>query len=171
MIVDKLFTYFGNKQRIAKMCWEIFGPTKAYVEPFCGCASMLLASPYEHTFEAINDADCYVVNAFRSVKYHHDKVIEHLYNPRFEIDLHARHDYLVNHKHGFTLAMMRKDPKFCDPELAAWWIWGINLWIGGSWCSVNHTIKTVGTNCKPVASHPGVLTPSKKPVADLKSVV
>ena len=171
MAVDKLFTYFGNKQRIAKVCWDIFGPTKAYVEPFCGCASMLLASPYEHTFEAINDADCYVVNAFRAVKYHHEAVIEHLYNPRFEIDLHARHDYLVNHKHEFTLEMMRSDPKFCDPELAAWWIWGINLWIGSNWCSVNHTIKGQSWSKKPVAYNQGVLTSSKKPVAGNKGVL
>lgn len=161
---DKLFTYFGNKQRIAPIVWPLFGETKVYSEPFCGCASMLLKSPYKHTFEVINDADCYIVNAFRSVKYHPDEVKKHLYNPRFEMDLHAKHDYLVDHKINFSKEMYRADPKFCDPELAAWWIWGINLWIGSNWCSVNHTTKTKCSQ-KPLAGNQGLLTLSKKPAS------
>lgn len=158
MKIDKLFTYFGNKERIAEMVWPLFGQTAAYVEPFAGCASMLLSSPYYHRFEAINDADCYIVNAFRSVKYHHKEVIKRLYNPRFEMDLHARQDYLVNHKTRFEKEMYRSDPKFCDPELAAWWIWGINLWIGSNWCSRNHTVKTLRTwSQKPTACNHGIL--------------
>lgn len=165
-MVQKLFTYFGNKQRIAKTVWPFFGQTDTYTEPFAGCAAMLLSSPYNHTFECINDADCYVVNAHRAVKYYPEDVKNHLYNPRFEMDLHARHDYLVTHKKRFEIEMYRQDPRFCDPELAAWWIWGINLWIGGNWCSTNHTTKTLGTKCKPTYCNMGVLrTKGQKPIA------
>lgn len=196
-MVKKLFTYFGNKQRIAKQVWELFGETDAYVEPFCGCAAVLLHSPYSHRYEAINDFDCYIVNAHRAVKYFPEQVKEHLYNPRFEADLHARHDYLVSHKMRFAADMMRGDPKFCDPELAAWWIWGINLWIGGNWCSEEHCVKGIrcktvagsqgvltklyddgveklrakNGNSKPIASNQGVLTMSRKPVARNKGVL
>lgn len=168
---EKLFTYFGNKERIAKIVWQLFGTdNRSYVEPFCGCASILLKSPVKHTFECINDIDCYVANAHRATKYNPRQVIKHLYYTRCEIDLWSRHDYLINHKKDFTLQMLREDPKFCNPELAAWWIWGINLWLGGNWCADGSLIRSngykVGTGTqKPVRANQGVLsTLSRKPV-------
>lgn len=165
-MAEKLFTYFGNKQRISELVWKLFGTdNKAYVEPFAGCLSTLLRSPVKHSFEAVNDIDCYVVNAFRAVKYKPDEVIEHLYSPRAEIDLWARHDYLLNHKKDFNLEMLRSDPEFCNAKLAAWWIWGINLWIGGGWCSSVGATKDNKSFCeKPNNANTGVFKSlSKKP--------
>jgi len=160
---EKLFTYFGNKQRIAKLVWDLFGTdNRSYVEPFAGCASVLLHSPVKHSFECINDIDCYVANAHRATKYHPKEVTRHLYYTRCEIDLWARHDYLINHKKDFTIEMLREDPTYCNPELAAWWIWGSNLWLGGNFC----TEGALKTNCKPVSRNQGVLsTMSRKPVS------
>lgn len=167
---EKLFTYFGNKERISKIVWQLFGTdNRSYVEPFCGCASILLKSQVKHSFECINDIDCYVANAHRATKYYPKEVIRHLYYTRCEIDLWARHDYLINHKKDFTLQMLREDPKFCNPELAAWWIWGINLWLGGNWCADGSLIRSngykVGTGTqKPIRTNQGVLsTKSQKP--------
>jgi site-specific DNA-adenine methylase len=165
---EKLFTYFGNKQRIAKLVWQLFGTdNRAYAEPFCGSASILLHSPVKHSFEVINDADCYVANAHRAIKYYPEEVASHLYNPRCEIDLWSRHDYLINHKKDFTQVMLREDPTFCDPELAAWWIWGQNLWIGSNYCSPDCLL----TKCKPVAHNQGVLSWSQKPTNVNKGVL
>lgn len=133
---EKLFTYFGNKQRIAKLVWQLFGNDNiAYAEPFAGSASILLHSPVKHSFEVINDVDCYVANAHRATKYKPHEVIRHLYYTRCEIDLWARHDYLINRKKDFTLDMLREDHTYCNPELAAYWIWGQNLWLGSNFCS------------------------------------
>lgn len=32
------------------------------------------------------------------------------------------------------LERLRSDPGFYDPLVAAWWLWGIDLWIGSGWC-------------------------------------
>jgi D12 class N6 adenine-specific DNA methyltransferase len=65
-VIDKLYTYFGNKEKIADEIWKLFGHTNAYVEPFLGSGSVLLACPYDHQFEVINDYDCHISNVFRS---------------------------------------------------------------------------------------------------------
>ena len=155
---EKLFTYFGNKQKIAKLVWQLFGTdNRAYAEPFAGSASILLHSPVKHSFEVINDIDCYVANAHRATKYFPKEVIRHLYYTRCEIDLWARHDYLINHKKDFTQEMLREDPKFCNAELAAWWVLGMNLWIGGDFCREI----VLKTHCKPIRDSRGVLSKTK----------
>lgn len=149
----KLYTYFGNKEKIAPKVWEMFGPTKAYAEPFAGCGSVLLSCPYEHSYEVLNDFDCHIANVFRSVKYHPDETIKSAIYPRCEADLHTRHTYLYTHREALR-DLILSDPKACNPELAGWWIWGINLWIGSGWC----TDGAAKIRQKPVARNQGILT-------------
>ena len=173
----KLFTYFGNKAYVANQVWDYFGQTDAYVEPFVGSAAVLLASPYKHTYEAVNDWDCHIVNVFRSLRYHKDGVIQAAYWPRTELDLHMRHDYLVMHMEDLR-SLLLSDVKACNPELAGWWIWGINLWLGGGWCTSKKVDKTKPHNKgiltlakKPVARNQGILTLAQKPVARNKGIL
>ena len=46
---------------------------------------------------------------------------------------------------------MESDPDFCDAKVAGWWVWGINSWIGGGWCSGDgpHTIESVSEDQRP----------------------
>jgi DNA adenine methylase len=159
-MASKLFTYFGNKEHVAKRIWELFGQTDSFVEAFCGCASVLLACPSDikHRWECLNDFDCHIANVFRSVKYHPEAVVEAAYGPRTEVDLHTRHDWLITHAEALRQHIL-SDPKACDPELAGWWIWGINLWIGGGWCSE----AALKWKQKPGHRNQGLLTARKKP--------
>lgn len=54
--------------------------------------------------------------------------------PVTEIDLTARHMVLVEAKKDLT-ARLQADPLYYDVQLAGWWLWGINAWIGGAFCS------------------------------------
>lgn len=155
MKYKKLFTYFGNKQYIANTVWKYFGQTDAYVEPFCGSAAVLLTSPYTHKYEAMNDVDCHIVNVFRSLRYKREETIQACYWPRTELDLHMRHDYLVLNKQRLS-ELLLSDVKACNPELAGWWIWGRNMWIGAKWCGI-------GGKCKPTDRNQGILTLRRKP--------
>lgn len=58
-------------------------------------------------------------------------------SPVNEIDLHARHKWLVYSDDAVLFReRMRTDPDYYDPKIAGWWCWGICCWIGGGWCSV-----------------------------------
>jgi hypothetical protein len=61
------------------------------------------------------------------------------------------------------------DPKACDPELAGWWIWGINLWIGAEWCSEKYLDKSCKQ--KPTTSNQGILTSAKKPTTSNQGIL
>ena len=127
------FPYFGGKSKIAKMVWELLGDVQNYVEPFAGSLAMLLARPSEPQIETVNDADGYVSNFWRSVAYDPEAVAYWADWPVSEIDLHARHAWLVARKDRLTWCL--EDPDFCDPKIAGWWVWGMCAWIGGGFCS------------------------------------
>lgn len=63
-----------------------------------------------------------------------DLVARHADYPISEVDLHARHLYLVNGGKARCNVLMA-DPDAYDAKLAGWWVWGICQWIGGGWCS------------------------------------
>ena len=161
--IKKLFTYFGNKAMISGLVWDLFGPMDAYVEPFVGCGSVLLSSPYPHRYEAINDSCCHLPNVFRSVKYHPEEVIDAACYARTELDLHMRHDYLISQRQTLHDLLMT-DVKACDPELAGWWIWGINLWVGAGWCGDSVILSRGKVSAqKPTHRNQGILTLARKP--------
>lgn len=56
------FPYFGGKSRVASLIWERFGSVPNYVEPFFGSGAVLLARPYLHGVETVNDADALLAN-------------------------------------------------------------------------------------------------------------
>ncbi len=62
-----LVTYYGGKARLSTWIVEHMPPHRAYVEPFGGMASVLLAKPKAYT-EVYNDADGTVVNLFRVLR-------------------------------------------------------------------------------------------------------
>ena len=126
------FPYFGGKSRIAHEVWARFGDVPNYVEPFAGSLAVLLARPTPPRIETVNDIDCFLTNFWRALRNDPDGVAKWADYPVSEIDLHARHRWLVEQKD--FIEAMRSDPYYYDVQIAGWWVWGICAWIGGGWC-------------------------------------
>ena len=129
------FPYFGGKRKAAETVWPAFGRVDNYVEPFAGSAAMLLAAPPDATrIETINDFDGFGANFWRAIAHDPDAVAHAADWPVNEIDLMARHSWLVRHRQPIT-EQLCADPAWYDARSAGWWVWGACNWIGGGWCS------------------------------------
>lgn len=132
------FPYFGGKALACAAVWAAFGPVDNYVEPFAGSAAMLLgappALPDRKRVETINDADGFVANFWRAVAHDAEAVADWTDWPCNEVDLFARHSWLVRQAAGLT-DRLHADPEFYDAKSAGWWCWGLCNWIGSGWCS------------------------------------
>jgi len=129
------FPYFGGKSKAAPAVWEAFGGgVKNYVEPFAGSAAMLLAAPEGRRIETINDFDGFVANFWRAVSHDPDAVAHAADWPVNEVDLLARHSWLVRQRADLT-EKLHADPAYFDARIAGWWVWGACNWIGSGWCS------------------------------------
>lgn len=127
------FPYFGGKRRAASLVWGALGNVDHYVEPFAGSAAVLLARPHVGRCETINDADGMVSNFWRAVRSQPDVVARHADWPVLEIDLHARHAWLIGQRESLTERLLT-DADWFDAKVAGWWVWGICAWIGDGWC-------------------------------------
>ncbi|HPA48480.1 MAG TPA: DNA adenine methylase [bacterium] len=130
------YPWFGGKSRIVDLVWSRFGTVRNYVEPFFGGGAVLLGRPAPLSGpETINDINAYLSNFWRSTKHAPDLVAEYADWPVNEVDLEARHKWLVRmpEKREFV-QRMKDDPDFYDPKYAGWWVWGICAWIGTGWC-------------------------------------
>lgn len=127
------FPWFGGKSRAAPLIWRAFGEVPNYVEPFAGSLAVLLARPGDPRIETVNDLDCYLANFWRATQLAPAEVAHHADWPVNEIDLHARHRWLVGQTE--FRERMRSDPEYFDARIAGWWVWGLCQWIGGGWCA------------------------------------
>lgn len=133
------FPYFGGKRHAATEVWQAFGPVDNYVEPFAGSAAMLLAAPEQHPgkptrTETINDADGFVANFWRAIAHDPEATAHHADWPCNEVDLFARHSWLVRQTATLT-ERLHADPEWFDAKIAGWWCWGACNWIGSGWCA------------------------------------
>jgi hypothetical protein len=134
------FVWFGGKRRVADVVWAALGDVDNYVEPFAGSLAVLLARPHDlhdgsRRASTINDADGFVANFWRALALDPDAVARHANWPVNEVDLFARHLWLVNTGRSRLLNGLEADPEFYDAQIAGWWVWGVNAWIGSGWCS------------------------------------
>jgi len=131
------FPYFGGKGRAADLIWPLLGDPSGYVEPFAGSAAVLLARPSfkGRRVETLNDADGWLVNAWRSIRLSPDKTAEHVYGPVSEIDYHARLAWLQERRDDRLVAWLEGDPENHDPKAAAWWLYVLACGIGDPWAS------------------------------------
>lgn len=132
------FPWFGNKATAAAAIWQRLGNPKNYVEPFAGSLAVLLARPDEHQwwsrFETVNDADALIPNFFRAIAGDPEQVAAYASAPVTEVDLTARHLWLVQQRDSLAERLMA-DPDIYDARAAGWWAWGISAWVGGDWCT------------------------------------
>jgi DNA adenine methylase len=132
------FPWFGGKSRAADLIWSRFGSDIGnYVEPFLGSAAVWLNRPAAFEgWAALNDKDGFVANFWRATQVDPEAVAAAADWPVSEVDLHARHLWLVNNRDKLT-ARLLADPNFYDAQVAGWWAWGLCTWIGGGWCDGN----------------------------------
>ena len=128
------FPYFGGKSGAAETVWAAFGKVDNYVEPFSGSAAMLLGAPTGKRIETINDADGFVANFWRAIAHAPAETAHHADWPCNEVDLFARHSWLVRQTASLTDSL-HADPAYFDAKIAGWWVWGACNWIGSGWCS------------------------------------
>ena len=134
------FVWFGGKRKVAPQVWEALGDVDNYVEPFAGSLAVLLGRPpssREKMTETVNDADGFLANFWRALAHDPEAVAHYADYPVNEVDLFARHLWLVNTGRSRLLDGMESDPDWYDPQIAGWWVWGVNSWIGSGWCSGN----------------------------------
>jgi site-specific DNA-adenine methylase len=131
------FIWFGGKRRVAPLVWDALGDVDNYVEPFLGSAAVLLARPARHrrVAETVNDADHFLANFWRALAAAPEAVARWADWPVNEDDLFARHLWLVNDGRVRLAAGIERDPEWYDPQVAGWWVWGLNSWIGSGWCA------------------------------------
>lgn len=125
--------YFGGKANACADVWAAFGVVDNYVEPFCGSAAMLLGAPEGKRVETINDLDGFVCNFWRAISIDAEAVADAADWPCNEIDLFARHSWLMRQASGLQERL--QDPDYYDAKIAGWWCWGACNWIGSGWCS------------------------------------
>lgn len=131
MTLKAPFPYFGRKSRIAADVWACFGAVANYVEPFFGSGAVLLSCPTPGHTETVNDADGLLCNFWRALQADPDAVAQHADYPVSELDLHARHRWLVNQR--ADVERLLSDPEWYDAKAAGWWVWGKSTAIGNHW--------------------------------------
>ena len=131
MTLKAPFPYFGGKSRIAGEVWQRFGKPSNYVEPFFGSGAVLLSCPTPGHTETVNDADGLLCNFWRALQADPDAVAQHADYPVSELDLHARHRWLVNQR--ADVERLLSDPEWFDAKAAGWWVWGKSTAIGNHW--------------------------------------
>lgn len=147
------FTWYGGKRRVAPQVWSALGDVDMYIEPFGGSLAVLLGRPAWHwgRHEVVNDADAYICNFWRAVTAEPDAVERYADWPINEMDLYARHRWLVTHGRR-RLDAMEQDPEYYDPQVAGWWVWGVSSWFGCGWCSARPSADEIaGENMAGVA--------------------
>lgn len=128
------FPYAGGKSKVAHLVWAALGKPRVYVEPFFGSGAVLLSRPSAPEIETVNDVDGLLVHFWRALRTAPAEVARHADYPVSELCLHARHRELVR-RAAEVKARLEEDPRWCDPEIAGWWVNGLSQWIGGGWCA------------------------------------
>lgn len=131
------FPYFGGKATIADLVWQRLGDVANYIEPFAGSCAVLLRRPAEHVgaTETISDANHFLANFWRAVKYAPGAVAVFADWPVNEVDCHARHAWLMRSEQSAEIRQrINDDPDYYDARTAGWWCWGQSLWIASGWC-------------------------------------
>jgi hypothetical protein len=126
------FPYFGGKRRAAPIVWQALGDPAGYVEPFAGSAAVLLARPEfkGRRVETLNDADGWLVNAWRAIQMSPAEVAAAAFGPVSEIDYHARLAWLQERRTPELVAWLEGSPEVHDAKAAGWWLYVVACGIG-----------------------------------------
>lgn len=129
------------------MVWSAIGAgVEHYIEPFFGSGAVLLKRPRwnQKLTETVNDASGFVCNAWRGIQFNPDEVARWCDWPVNHADLMARKKRLIKEE-GWLLKNLVEDDKWCDSELAGYWIWCASSWIGDGMRRLNQ-IPNIGSH-------------------------
>lgn len=153
------FPWFGSKYEAAEKTWEALGDVRHYIEPFAGSLAILLLRPHTPNrngfHETVNDADGFITNFWRSIKYSPKETAESASWPVSELDKHARSIRLLKWRESKAVLRLAGDPAWHSPKIAGWWVWvacisiGIgNLGQGSWWVDSNGLLRKLSKNSK-----------------------
>lgn len=134
---------------MADVIWSGLGEVVNYVEPFAGSLAVLLANPNISKIETVNDIDCFITNFWRAVSANPQGVAKYANSPVNELDLHARHRWLLQQATDEFRIKLDTDPDYHDCKIAGWWVWGMGASIGNNW------LQPKGLNSAPLLSSAG----------------
>ena len=123
---------------MADIIWQALGQPKHYIEPFFGSGVVLLQRPdYDPTThtETICDKDGFIANVWRAMKFAPEETAKVCDWPVNHCDLSARKKAMIK-RMPELLPKLIEDEKFCDVEIAGYWIWGASCWIGSGLTSI-----------------------------------
>ena len=126
------FPWFGGMRAVAADVWARLGAPKQYIEPFCGSAAILLASPSIASLEVVGDMNGFIANFWRAVKHQPGEVARWADYPVSHIDLGARHVWLHHRRESIGEGLLDAEWPG-DAQAAGWWLWGQCSWIGSGW--------------------------------------
>lgn len=143
------YQWFGGKAKVADVIWRGLGKIDNYIEPFCGSLAVLLANKNIPKIETVNDINAGLTNFWRAVSGNPEEVAKYATYPINQIDLHARHRWLIKELNEEFVGKLDADPHFYDAKIAGWWIWGIGASIG------NNFLQDKGLKALPCLSFAG----------------
>ncbi len=135
--IDPPHPYFGSKAFAADRIWEAFGDPSNFVDAACGSNAVLYARPrtsFEDVVETVNDAWGFIPNFLRAVRANPRVVAQFADWPVSELDLQARHRWLLERVDESFVDRLRNDERFFDAKVAGYWVYGQSIWIGSGWC-------------------------------------
>ncbi len=144
-MIKQPYPYFGGKMAVVNQIWKRFGDVPNFVDPFFGGGSALWGNPkfdwytgnwkVSEPIETVNDLNGYIANFWRAVSFAPLEVARFADAPVNEVDLYAKHIWLVNNPPNID--RLQGDPDYFDAKIAGWWVWGMASWIGGGFVSGN----------------------------------
>jgi site-specific DNA-adenine methylase len=138
------FPWYGGKSQAAPLVWALLGDVDHYCEPFAGSLAVLLNRPHpcnrSYYSETVNDIDCMLVNAWRSIQFSPDATADAASWPVAEADKSARQIALLRWRETEAAEHIAGDPMWHDPVMGGWWLWAVAVQIGafagdGAWTS------------------------------------
>jgi len=118
------FPYYGGKYTIVDELNRRFGDVDVRIDPFCGSAAWILASPPART-EIINDLYADVVNAYRAIRADPDAVAYYCDYPVSEVDRLAR-VWTLRETLPERAARCAADPDWYDARAAGYYLYTVS---------------------------------------------
>jgi site-specific DNA-adenine methylase len=118
------FPYYGGKYTIVDELNRRFGDVDVRIDPFCGSAAWILASPPVKT-EIINDLYADVVNAYRAIRADPDAVAHYCDYPVSELDRLAR-IWTLRETLPERAARCAADPNWYDARAAGYYLYTVS---------------------------------------------
>lgn len=126
--LSPLTSYPGSKAKVSDLVWERFGKVHRYVEPFLGSGAIWLGRPGEGLNgygEVVNDRSGMIVNMWRAFIYDPDRIADLVDWVGSTTELEARQKTMLRELGDLT-AKLEADPRFYDPEIAGWTVYGMS---------------------------------------------